>query len=118
MAGALVQGDLKGVWSRLDRRSRPYGTFRPPESVVSFEWDVFFLGLMLQAFHRIDFVSMLKDMYMDMFAEVAEQRPALHQCILSLNCACSGKAFGALEPKSVDAIREIHIQTYSKFVRF
>ena len=52
--------------------------FRPPESVVSFALHVF-------------------SMYMDMFADVAEQRPPLHQRILSLNCACIGKAIGALE---------------------
>lgn len=35
-------------------------------------------------------------MYMDMLADVAEQRPTLHQCIL-LNCASISKAIGTLE---------------------
>ena len=81
------------------RRSRPHVYFRPPESVVSFALDVF-------------------SIFMDMFADVAEQRPTLHQCILSLNCACIGKTIGALETLSVDATRESHIQTYSIFVMF
>ena len=98
--GAVYLIDYGSTSRPGDQAPMSCGAFRPPEGFVSCAWDVYSLGLILQMLHQegLDLCACGKAMYVDMCAEMAEQRPTLHQCILTLpHCACIGKAIGTLE---------------------
>ena len=97
----LVHGDVKPdnimLWADKALCLMDYGSVssrprdRPPDDVMTYSWDVFAAGRVLQELERegLNLCAYGKRLCADMCADLAKDRPRVQQCLSRLlGCKC------------------------------